>query len=225
MSEAAEVRVAPVRASLGIGLVGSIAWRNLWRNRTRTGLTGGGIAFAVLLIVAAFSLQGGAMGAMADNATHILSGHLQVQNPAYADDPSLRNLVPDGTAVVRSLAKVAGVTAVAPRAVGFALVSVGERSFGAQVMGVDPQAEPSVSTLPDSLVEGHYIQDPTDAVVGAAMARNLGIKVGDELIILGTKLDGGVAALSLVVAGILETGSVDLDRALVQIQLAAFQDE
>jgi ABC-type lipoprotein release transport system permease subunit len=225
MSEAAEARVAPTRAPLGPGLVGSIAWRNLWRNRLRTALITGGIAFAVLLIVAAYSLQGGTMGAMADNATHLLSGHAQIQNPAYADDPALRNLVPDATAVARSLAKVAGITTVAPRAIGFALVSVGERSFGAQIMGVDPQAEPSVSMLPNSLVEGHYIQSPTDAVVGAAMARNLGIKVGDGFVVLGSKLDGGVAALSLDVAGIVETGSADLDRGLVQMQLAAFQEE
>ena len=100
-----------------------------------------------MLIVAAYSLQGGAMDAMADQATQLLTGHLQIQNPAYADDPSLRNLVPDATAVARALQSVPGVTAVAQRAVGFALVSVGERSYGAQVMGVDPQAEPAVSSL------------------------------------------------------------------------------
>ncbi len=69
----------------------------------RTSLTAGGIAFAVMLIVAAYSLQGGAMDAMADNATRLLSGHLQIQHPAYADDPSARNLVPDATAVARAL--------------------------------------------------------------------------------------------------------------------------
>ncbi len=116
-------------------------------------------------------------------------------------------------------------TAVAQRATGFALVSVGERSYGAQVMGVDPQAEPTVSSVADLVVEGHYLAGPDDALVGAVLARNLGIGVGDELVLLGSQLDGGVAALSLHVAGIVESGSAELDRALVQIQLAAFQDE
>jgi len=213
------------RRAGGVGLNSALAWRNLWRNRLRTSLTGSAIAFAVMLIVAAYSLQGGAMGAMADNATRLLSGHLQVQNAAYGGDPSLRNLVPDASAVARALAKVPGVTAVAQRAEGFALVSVGERSYGAQVIGVDPQTEPAVSSLPTLLVEGHYIERSTDAVIGAVIARNLGIKVGDEFVVLGSKLDGGVAALSLNVAGIVATGSAELDRALVQMQLTAFQDE
>jgi ABC-type lipoprotein release transport system permease subunit len=197
----------------------------LWRNRLRTTLTACGIAFAVMLIVAAYSLQGGAMSAMADNATQLLTGHLQIQNPAYADDPSMRNLVPDATAVARALKNVPGVTAVAQRAVGFALVSVGERSYGAQVMGVDPQAEPSVSSLAHRVVKGRYLAGPNDALVGAVLARNLGIGVGDEFVVLGSKLDGSVAALSLHVTGIVESGSAELDRALVQVQLAAFQDE
>ncbi len=199
-----------------MGLNGALAWRNLWRNRLRTWITAGGVAFAVLLIVSAYSLQGGAMRAMADNATRLLSGHVQIQNPAYADDPSLRNLVPDATAVARALAKVPGVTAVAQRAVGFALVSVGERSYGAQVNGVDPMAEGSVSTLPSMIIEGRYIEGPNDAVVGVVMARNLGAKVGDQIVVLGSQLDGGVAALSLTVVGIVQTGSAELDRALIQ---------
>ena len=209
----------------GLGLSGAIAWRNLWRNRLRTTLTAGGIAFAVTLIVAAYSLQGGAMDAMADHATQLFTGHLQIQNPAYADDPSLRNLVPDATAVARALKSVPGVTAVAQRAVGFALVSVGERSYGAQVTGIDPQAEPAVSSLADLVVKGRYIVGPGDALLGSVIARNLGVDVGDELVVLGSRLDGSVAALSLHVSGIVESGSAELDRVLVQIQLAAFQDE
>ncbi len=214
-----------VMRAAGIGLNVAIAWRNLWRNRLRTALTVGGIAFAVLLIVAAYSLQGGAMDAMADNATRLLSGHLQIQNAAFAEDPSMRKVVPDAAATARTLRGVPGVTAVAERAMAFALVSVGDLSYGAQVMGIDPEREPSVSSLADRVVEGRYIEEPDDALMGSVMAQNLGIGVNDEFIVLGSRLDGSVAALSLRVSGIVDSGSAELDRALVQVQLAAFQDE
>jgi len=205
-------------------LIAAISWRNLWRNRLRTGLSAGGIAFAVMLILAARSAQVSGMATMLDNATRMVTGHVQIQNSAYRDDPALRNVISDATAVAHALAQVPDVTAVAQRAVTFALVSVGDRSYGAQVMGVDPDREREISSLPDMLIEGHYLEQPTDAVVGSLMARNLGAKLGDEVVILGSMLDGGVAAMSLRIAGIVDTGTEDLDRALIQVQLGALQD-
>ena len=212
------------RRAGGFGLIGPLAWRNLWRNRLRTWLSVSGIAFAVMLILAARSMQMSGATAMLDNATRMLTGHVQIQNAAYADDPALRNLIPDATTIARAVAKVGNVTAVTQRAVTFALVSVGDRSYGGEVMGVDPDAERAMSSLPDMLIEGRYLDRPTDAIVGSVMARNLGAKVGDELVVLGSMLDGGVAAMSLSIAGIIDTGTPDLDRMLIQVRLTTMQE-
>jgi putative ABC transport system permease protein len=222
-SDVASLPSTPVERGSAAGLIGAIAWRNLWRNRQRTWLSVGGIAFAVMLILAARSAQISTMSAMLDNATRLLTGHLQVQNAAYADEPSLRNAIPDATAVARAVAGTPHVTAVAQRAIAFALVSVGERSYGAEVFGVDPDAERAISSLPDMVTEGRWLREPTDAVLGSLMARNLGAKLGDEVVVLGSAVDGGVAALSLTVAGIVETGTAELDRALIDVPLATFQ--
>jgi len=223
-SDVAPLRSVRVERAAGIGLIGAIAWRNLWRNRQRTWLSVGGIAFAVMLILAARSAQISTMSAMLDNATRLLTGHLQVQNAKYLDEPSLRHVIPSATAVARALAASPHVTAVAQRAIAFALVSVGDRSYGAEVFGVDADAERTISSLPDMVTEGHWLAGPTDAVLGSLMARNLGAKLGDEVVVLGSSIDGGVAALSLTVAGIVETGTAELDRALIDVPLATFQD-
>jgi ABC-type lipoprotein release transport system permease subunit len=101
---------------------------------------------------------------------------------------------------------------------------VGEKSFGAQVLGVDPAAELQLSTLPGAVVQGHYLAGPGDALVGLALARNLGAGVGDELLILGSGREGGVAALALTIAGIFDTGQAELDRGLVQVSLQDFRE-
>ena len=63
-----------------------IGWRNLWRNRRRTWLTAGGIAFAILLVVLTMSFQLGMYDVMEENATSLMAGHAQVQSAAYVDD-------------------------------------------------------------------------------------------------------------------------------------------
>ena len=55
------------------------------------------------------------------------------------------------------------------------------------------------------------------------MARNLGISVGDELVMLGTAKEGGVAAAVAEVAGLFSTGSAALDRSLALIPIADFR--
>ena len=47
--------------------------------------------------------------------------------------------------------------------------------------GVDPQAEGSVSVLPQSMVEGKFDLSGHGVVVGSGFARNLGLHVGDRL--------------------------------------------
>jgi ABC-type lipoprotein release transport system permease subunit len=60
--------------------------------------------------------------------------------------------------------------------------------------------------------------------VGALLARNLRIGVGDELVLLGSGRDGSMAATVLPVVGIFTTGAPDIDRHMVQMPLATFQD-
>ena len=111
---------------------------------------------------------------------------------------------------------------VSPRLQSFALVSKGERSFGAQVLGVDAAREASWSTLPEMVVDGRYLAGPGEAYLGAILARNLGVVRGDEIVLLGTAKEGGVAALVAEVVGIFASGQVELDRALMQIPIDDF---
>ncbi len=200
-----------------------LAWRNLWRNRRRTWLTAGGIAFAVWMLVFAMSMQDGSFGIMVDNSARLLTGHVQLQHSQFHDDPALENTL-TGVSELTALANSQrGVDAVLPRAQAFALAAAGERSFGAQIVGVDFSREQTASSLPGMVVAGRYLQGPGEAFVGAALARNLGLAPGDELVLLGTALEGGVAATVAQVVGLFDTGQPAVDRAFLQIPLADFR--
>jgi ABC-type lipoprotein release transport system permease subunit len=223
LEAAAAAPAARPRPRYQLPLIGAIAWRNLWRNPRRTWLTSGGVAFALFLMVVSRSLQVGAFDTMIENTTAMLTGHAQLQHADYFDDPALRHTVTDASVVARGIARRSDVLAIAPRAVAFALVSVGEKSFGAQVMGVDPAAERELSTIPGAVREGHYLEGSDDVVIGSVLARNLGARLGDELVVLGSTRDGAIAAMAGNIVGIVETGIADLDRALLQVPLPVFQ--
>lgn len=206
------------------GLLLRIGWRNLARNRRRTWLTAGGIAFAVLLVVFSMAMQLGQYDIMMDNATSLLTGHVQIQNADYVDSARLEDTIAEADAIRQAIESTDGVVAVAPRVEAFALASVGERSFGARIIGVDPAAERGTVRLLKMVRAGRAIDGADEALVGSSLARNLGVSVGEEVVLLGSEKRGGVAALVLTVTGILETGVADLDRVTLIASLPAVQD-
>lgn len=222
MTAIALPRAAPQRAA-GVSS-GRLAWRNLWRNPRRTWLTAGGIAFAVWLLVFGMSAQDGSFDVWIDNVAHLLTGHVQVQQARFADDPALEYRLDRASVRMGEIERDPRVSAVLPRAMSFALVSAGERSFGAQVMGVDPRREAGASSLPERVGAGRYLNQTGEAVLGRVLARNLGLSVGDELVMLGSALNGGVAAAAAEVVGIVDSGQAALDRSLLQIHIDDFRD-
>ena len=191
-----------------------LAWRNLQRNKSRTWLTAGGIGFSVLLVSFAMSMQSGSYEIMIDSATRYFSGHGQVSDASYFDQPRFERTVLNAAALQAELETIDGLS-VMPRVQAFAVVSMGEKSLGGMVMGVDFAAETRFLDIYDNVVEGQIPRASNEALIGSSMARNLGAGVGDELIVLGSGKQGAVAAAIFIIAGIVETGQVELDRTLV----------
>lgn len=224
MSEAAlEEPSATGRGSARGGLSVRIGWRNLWRNRRRTFLTAGGIAFAVLLVVSFMALQLGQYDVMTENATALMAGHIQVQNGKYLEDERFEDTITGVAEILEQLQQTPGIASVAPRVETFALASVDERSFGVQLLGIDIEAELDTVRFVRMLKAGRTLEAPEDAVLGSVLARNLGADIGDEVVVLGTGKEGGMAALVFTVVGLLETGMADLDRVLMLADIGEVQ--
>ena len=207
------------------GLITAIAWRSLWRNRRRTWLTAGGIAFGVSLVVFSMAFQTGSYGDMIYNATSFLTGQVQIQRSDYIELSRFEQTIGDATETLRKVEQQAGVLSAAARVEAFALVSVDERSFGAQVLGVDVERERQVVNFFDRVSRGRVMAGPDETVIGSGLARNLNADLGDEIVVLGSAKRGGVAAMVLDIVGIFDSGIAELDRSLLFVPIAAVQNE
>jgi putative ABC transport system permease protein len=212
--------------SRATGLSFRLAWRNIWRQKRRTWLTALAMVFSNVLLVFMISLQFGSYEMMINNSLRMFTGQAQVQQAGYQDDQKMRQVVNNIRELASEIRRSLPATGVAARASAFVLVSSEQRSFGTQLVGVEPAHEAGVSTIPGLVTEGRYLDDPgaAEVVIGSVMARNLIVTVGDELTFLGSGRDGSFAAGVATVVGIFKSGSQDLDRGLVEIPLAYFQE-
>jgi putative ABC transport system permease protein len=201
-----------------------LAWRNLWRNSRRTWLTVGAMVFSNVMLVFLISLQLGSYKVMIENSLAAFTGHLQVQQEGYLDSPKMRRSFAGVAQRAENLRVELGLPTVAARATAFALASSEDRSFGIQLLGVEPDFEPLVSTMPGLIQQGGWFSsnEAQEIVLGVVLARNLKVSLGDEITFMGSGRDGSFAAGFATVVGILDSGMADVDRSLAQLPLAYF---
>ena len=204
----------------------TLAWRNIWRHPRRTLLTIAAMVFADTLLIFMLGLQFGQYRMMIDNSLRIFTGQMQVQARGYHDEAHIYRSIPAADELAQAIRDNTRLDAVSVRGYGFALVSSETRTIGAQISGVDPQHEPQVSTLPGLVKQGRYLQGngSNELVVGSTLARNLNVKPGDELTLLGSGRDGSIAATVAPVVGVFESGNRDLDRQMLSMPIDTFRD-
>jgi ABC-type lipoprotein release transport system permease subunit len=155
-----------------------------------------------------------------------MSSHIQVQDEDYLDKPRLRTSIPSPEKLKANILESPYVQAAGLRAVGFAILSSDSRTFGVQVLGVEPTIEPNISRLPSLIQTGSFFDDKSayEIVIGKALASNLKIEIGDELSLLGQAKDGSIAAAVVKVQGIFESGSPEIDRNVSLIPFENFKE-
>jgi len=206
-----------------------LAWRNLGRNRKRTLITGAALAFGYLAAVVIVGVSDGIVAEMIDNGTSLLQGQVQVHAPGYLPERSLYATLggDSGMAlspVLERLRALPGVTGAAPRVLGGGLVSAGSQTSGAVLMGEDPALEPGVSRLMASIQRGRAPAAGTRQVlIGAEMARKLGVGPGSEVVLVAPAADGSLGNDLFTVSGVYRTGVRELDAAYALLPIGTLQ--
>ncbi|HBA60254.1 MAG TPA: lipoprotein-releasing system transmembrane subunit LolC [Elusimicrobia bacterium] len=128
------------------------------------------------------------------------------------------------------------VAAVSPFILGQAILSYDGRSTGVVVKGFDPVLEFSVNNLKNSIARGSWDQlekkpgdGPRPIVLGEELARNLGLWLGDEPVLVSPQ--GAGAGLGLLpkmkkfkVVGMLRTGYYEFDNTMAYCSIGAAGD-
>lgn len=206
-----------------------IGWRNLGRNRRRSIVTASALAIGYFSVVLMVGLLKGLVAEMVENGTGIVTGQLQVHAADYLPDKEVYATIGgrEGTDVAALVATVEAdpdVSAAAPRVYGGGLVSTGTATAAALFLGVDPQREPQVTRLMQSVERGrHPAAGAFEVLIGSEMARTLGAEPGDEIVVVAPAIDGSLGNDLFIVAGVFHTGLVDLDRAFTLFPLDVLQ--
>ena len=115
------------------------------------------------------------------------------------------------------------VSSVSPSVLGAGLAIRGEASKSISLTGVELERYDKIVSLRSKVISGVARLDPGDGIIGSELANDLGIRVGDRLLI-STGTSNNVLTDSLRVTAIVDLGVRELNRRSVIVPLRAAQN-
>jgi len=203
-----------------------IAWRNIFRQKRRTVLT-------VLTMFGGFTLSALSIGWADGTYNRIIEmftrnrlGHVQIHAAGYLDKPSLYRKIDDFTRVGDIVENTEGVMAWTPRLYSAGLASVGEKTAGVQIIGIDPVRESKATRFEKKIIKGvTFSEVPShEAILGKGAARTLHAEPGDEIVVVSQGADGSIANDLYDIVGIAESGDAAMDQSAFYLNLADAQE-
>lgn len=203
-----------------------IAFRNIFRQKRRTVLTAlsmfGGFVLAAFFIGWADGTYNGIINMFTRNQ----SGHIQVHHSEYLDRPSLYKTINDLTGIEKIMREVPEVQSWAPRLYTAGLASVGAKTAGVKIIGIDPAKEVLTTRFNEKIIEGSVFGAAAayETILGKGLAKQLKAKINDEVVVISQAADGSIANDKYKIVGILDSGDELGDRMAFYLPLPAAQE-
>ena len=199
-----------------------MAFRNLLRQKRRTVYTA--ISMIIGFTLAAFFIgwQDGSYNTIIDNFTRYKTGHIQIHKGNYLDSPKMYKTIRNPQKVFGALNNTEKVVSFSARIKAGGLVSLNDKSAGAQITGINPVRENKTISFKRKVTEGKYFSDNPESyecLIGKGLKRLLNAQIGDEIVVLSQAADGSIANEIFKLKGIIDLGSDFENRSAFYIKL------
>ncbi len=202
-----------------------IAWRNIWRNPTRSlvviiavcfGMIGGGFSTAVML---------GAVNQRIEKAIDNESSHFQIHKPGFLDNPEIGNYMAEVNEFMPEILDKSFVDAGSARLKIDCSIASAYQNTGAVLLAVNPEDEIRVSELENAIVEGNFFE--TDAknqvVISSRMADKLKLKIRSKPVMTFLDINGDLTGGAFRVTGIYHTDNQMFDDFHILVKRTDFE--
>lgn len=130
-----------------------LAWRNIWRNKRRTLITSASIFFAIFFALVLRSFQIGTNNALVYGIIESYSGFIQIHGNNFEDEMIIDNCIPYNSEIEQKILSTENVNLVIPRIHTFGLVSSGEKTKNAIIIGIDIDKEVQINSIEKQIVK------------------------------------------------------------------------
>lgn len=200
-----------------------LAYRNIARQKRRSMIAIGAVTFGISALILANGFIAWIFLDFRESTINSQLGHLQITRPGYLEagkaDP-YAFLLPKAIPELEKPGESEPIKTIAPRLSFSGLISHGESTISFIGDGVSPEEQAAFgNAVQISAGQNLSAEHPSGIIVGEGLARNLGVKVGDKVILLATTASRGTNAVEVTVRGLFSTVTKSYDDAAIRVPM------
>ena len=193
-------------------MIFKIAWRNIYRNKKRSLITITSVFAALLLIILMRALQFGFYDKLIETVVESYAGYVEIHADGFWDNQSLDNSMQVDQQLLDDIQSVEGVENIVQRLQTFSLISVGEKTKGGVINGVNLSEEQKITDWNKKMVSGSFDLSDNEIIIAKGIAEFFDISENDTLILYGQGYRGMMAAGKYPVKGVIDLKNPDLNK-------------
>ncbi|MCB0655629.1 MAG: ABC transporter permease [Saprospiraceae bacterium] len=188
-------------------MIFKVAWRNIWRSRTRSLVV---ISAVVLGIWAIIVITGFSIGMVRTYIhTAILNewSHIQIHRSDYFVDKALEDTLPNGFAIYQNLKNEFPEELLSPRLLVQGMVSSPKAARGVTIKAIQPGPENATTELQDHLSQGQYldVDSRNPMLIGEDLADKIQVSLNNRVVLTFQSYSGEITAASFRIVGLYKT--------------------
>lgn len=190
-------------------MISSIAWKNIWRNRVRSGVIISAITIGMFAGVFTVTFYKGWINQRLEAGVETEVSHIQIHHPEFAENFELKNSIPEAAMTTDEIAQMDFVNGVSPRMVVQAMIASSETGTGVKILGVEPEKEKTVTNLYTKIQEGEYFEGVkrNPILIGKKLAAKMKVKLHSKLVVTLQDSQGHLTNEAFRVCGIYSIGN------------------
>ena len=202
-----------------------LAWRNIWRNKRRSGVILTAIVVGLLGMVFMIAIMDGMSADMVEVAIENGVGHVQIHRQGFLDNMSVKLNINSPGYVIKRIENTPNLEVYAERVKVRGLISSAESSSGVLIWGVDHESEPKLNSIKKNKDEGEFLTGGKGEIyIGRSLAEKLKVGLDDKIVLRGQGLATEIVSAAFRIKGIFVSTSPEYDKYNVYINLAEAQE-
>lgn len=197
-----------------------IAWRNIWRNKTRSFVVICSIIIGLWAGVFMLAFSWGLYKNNIDDTVFKQLSHIQIHHPSFKVENESKYTISNTDEIIHKLQSNENVASVSSRVITTGMITSPTTASGVKIYGINPELEVTQIGLNENVRQGAYFESGKDSeiLIGEKLAKKLKIKVKSKVVLTFTDVENEIVSAAFRVGSLYRSKNISLDEVNVYVQ-------